>query len=271
MHNLLRFIKLNQFLLLFILIEGFSIFLLLQNNNYQANKTINFSTQYTSAIYDYTNSFSDYLALKETNEYLAEENAKLRGLLKNNDHFIDSTLFQSKRFNYIAAKVINNSVKKRNNFITLNKGRKNGIKNGMGVITNQGAIGIVHSVSENYSLIISLLHQKSAIGIFLKKNMHTGILRWKGFDYRTATISDLPIHISLNIGDTIITNSYSNIYPERINIGTISNFENNNDDGFYSINVKLFEDFNKLKYVYVIHSNQAKEQILLEKKAMKDD
>ena len=265
MHNLLRFIKLNQFLLLFILIEGFSLALLLQNNSYQANKTVKFSMQYTSAIYNYTSSLSDYLALKATNDYLITENAKLHALLQNNEHFIDSTLLQNKNFNYIAAKVIKNSVKKRNNFITLNKGSKNGIKHGMGVITNEGVIGIVHSVSENYALVISLLHNKSATGIFLKKNMHTGILTWEGFDYRTATISDLPIHIPLNIGDTIITNSYSNIYPEGINIGIIADF-NNNDDGFYTININLFEDFNNLRYVYVIHSKESEEQLLLERK-----
>ena len=156
MHNLLRFIKLNQFLLLFILIEGLSVALLLQNNNYQSNKTIKFSTQYTSAIYNYKNSFSDYLALKETNDYLITENAKLHALFQNNERFIDSTLLQDKNFNYIPVKVINNSVKKRNNFITINKGSKNGIKHGMGVITNEGVIGIVHSVSNNYALVISL-------------------------------------------------------------------------------------------------------------------
>ena len=264
MHNLLRFIKLNQFLLLFILIEGLSVILLLQNNSYQANRTIKFSTQYTSAFYNYANSFSDYLALKETNDYLIAENAKLHGLVQNNEYFIDSTLFQDKNFNYIAAKIINNSVKKRNNFITLNKGSKNGIKEGMGVVSNQGAIGIVHSVSENYALVMSLLHHKSAIGIFLKKNSHTGILTWEGFDYRTATISDLPTHIPLYVGDTIITNSYSNIYPEGVTIGTIVDFEKN-QDGFYTINVNLFEDFNNLRYVYVIHSKESREQELLEK------
>ena len=155
--------------------------------------------------------------------------------------------------------------------MTLNKGSKNGVKHGMGVITNEGVIGIVHSVSENYALVISLLHNKSATGIFLKKNMHTGILTWNGFDYRTATISDLPIHIPLNIGDTIITNSYSNIYPEGINIGTIASFLKNDNDGFYTINVNLFEDFNNLRYVYVIHSMQSNEQLLIEKKILDNE
>ena len=136
-------------------------------------------------------------------------------------------------------------------------------------MTNQGVIGIIHSVSKNYALAISLLHNKSSIGIFLKKNMHTAILKWEGFDYRTATIRDLPIHIPLNIGDTIITNSYSNIYPEGINIGTISDFKKN-DDGFYTINISLFEDFNNLRYVYVIHSKESEEQLILESKIKND-
>tara|TARA_B100001758_G_scaffold217676_1_gene204657 strand:+ start:30877 stop:31689 length:813 start_codon:yes stop_codon:yes gene_type:complete len=264
MHNLLRFIKLNQFLLLFILIEGLSITLLITNNSYQANKLIKFSTQYTSAIYYSTSSLYDYLALRETNEYLIKENAKIRSLLQNEITFKDTSIIKNKKFNYIAAKVINNSVQKRNNFITLNKGSKSGIKEGMGVITNEGVIGVVHSVSKNYSLIISLLHKKSATGIFLKKNMHTGILKWKGFNYKIATINDLPSHIPLNIGDTIITNSYSNIYPEGVNIGSISSFKKNNEDGFYTVNVNLFEDFNNLRYVYIVHSPQSNEQLQLE-------
>ena len=222
MHNLLRFLKLNQTLLLFILIESLSIGLLIKNHSYQANKIIKFCTQYTSPIYNYTSFLSNYFSLKEQNDYLIEENAKLHTLIDRSQQYIDSTVVRNKKFKYLAAKVINNSINKRNNFLTLNKGSKNGIKKGMGIITNQGVIGIVHSVSKNYSLVISLLHNKSAVGIFLKKNMHTGILRWEGFDYRTATINDLPSHILLNIGDTITTNSYSNIYPEGINIGIIS-------------------------------------------------
>jgi len=238
--------------------------LLLQNNSFLAAKTVEFSTQYTSALYNSSSSFSDYLELKETNDYLIGENAKLLSITNNTEYFTDSLLIQNKNYNYIPTKVINNSVNKRSNFITLNKGSKSGIKNGMGVITNEGVIGVVHSVSKNYSLVLSLLHKKAATGIFLKKNMHTGILKWQGFDYRTAVINDLPVHIPLNKGDTIITNSYSNIYPEGVNIGTIANFTKNSDDGFYTINISLFEDFNNLKYVYVVNSTQSEEQLKLE-------
>lgn len=265
MNNLLRFIKLNQFLLLFLIIEGFSVFLLVSNNSFQANKAIKYSTQYTSLLHNYTHSFSDYIALKQTNEYLVQENAKLLSLLKNEESFHDSILIKNKRFSYQNAKVINNSITKRNNFITLNIGEKHGVKEGMGVITYNGVIGIVHSVSKNYARVISFLHRKSSVGIKLKKNNHTGILKWNGFDYKTATITNFPSHILVNKGDTIVTNSHSIVFPEGVNIGRIADFEKD-EEGYYNVKVALFEDFNQLNFVYVIHSSEAIEQEKLEMK-----
>ena len=273
MYNLLRFIKINQFLLLFLLIEGFSVFLLLKNNSYQANAVIKFSTQYTGFIHHYTTSFSDYIGLKETNNYLIEENAKLHTLLKNETSFVDSALIKNKHYQYYPAKIINNSVSKRNNFITLNKGSKHGIKIGMGVITNQGAIGIIYSVSQQYAIAMSLLHRKSAIAIQLKKKKdhHNGILKWEGFDYKTASINDLTLDMKVAIGDTIITNGYSAIFPEGVLIGTVKNILKNEYDGYFDVSVSLFEDFNQLNYVYIIHSDEAAEQIKLEQKIQKDE
>ena len=199
MHNLLRVIKINQFLLLFLLIEGFSVFLLLKNNSYQANTVIKFSTQYTGFIRNYLATFSDYVGLKETNNYLIEENAKLHALLKNETSFVDSTLIRNKHYHYYPSKIINNSVSKRNNSITLNKGSRHGIQEGMGGITGRGVIGIICSVSQEYAIAMSLLHREFYVGIRLKKNNHNGILKWKGFDYKAASINNFPNHISIVI------------------------------------------------------------------------
>ena len=269
MHNLIRFIKLNQFILLFLIIEGFSVFLLLSNNSYQADKAIKYSAQYTSLIHNYSHSFSDYISLKQTNEYLVAENAKLYTMLKHEESFHDSILVKNKLFSYKSAKIINNSISKRNNFITLNKGEKHGIKQGMGVVTHKGVIGIIHSVSENYSIAISLLHRKSSVGIKLLRNNHNGILKWNGFNYRNASIANFPNHIQLIRGDTITTNSHSIIFPEGIIIGSITDFKKD-DEGYYNVEVTFFEDFNQLNFVYVINSAETEEQKILEKK-IKDE
>ena len=258
-------IKNNSFLLLFILIEGFSIFILLSNNRYQSNKFIKYSTQYTSVIYNYYDALTNYINLKETNEYLIKENAKLYSRIQKEKEHKDSYIKKDKLFTYQEAKVINNTINKRNNFITLNKGERHGIKEGMGVITSNGVIGIIHSVSKKYAIAISLLHRRSSIGIKLKKNNHNGILRWGGKDYRRANIMNFPNHINISQGDTITTNSHSLIFPEKIDLGTVS-LLNKNEEGYYIVEVSLFEDFNKLEYVYIISSKGNEEQRQLENK-----
>ena len=271
MYNLLRFIKINHFFLLFVLIEGFSISLLINNNHYQSNKIVKTSVQYKGYINNYISIYSDYFSLKKINNQLASENAKLNSLLYKQSFIIDSLNLNINKFNYLSAKIINNSINKRNNFFTLNKGRIHGVKEGMGVITQKGTIGIVHSVSQNYSVGLSLLHTKSSISVKLKKNNHNGILKWNGFDYRSASIENFPNHIPISLGDTVTTNSHSTIFPEDINIGKVSYIERNKEGGFYITTISLFEDFNKLNYVYIIYSNEESEQLQLEKKITMDE
>jgi len=265
MYNIVRFIKLNQFLLFFIIMESVSVSLLIQNNKYQSNKIIQFTTQYTSKIYEFRSSVFSYLKLKKTNDILAKENARLNTIISQKKSDDIETVNIDKKYNYISAKVINNSTNKRNNFITLNKGKVNGVKKGMGVVSNNGVIGVVHSVSKNYSLVLSILNSKSSTGVLFKKTNHPGILKWDGFDYRIATIKDLPYHVKIKKGDTVMSSNYSTIYPEKIGVGTILNFKKNKETADYHIEIDLFEDFNSLEYVYVVYSKEAKEQITLEK------
>ena len=133
----------------------------------------------------------------------------------------------------------------------------------MGVITQNGVVGIIHSISPNYSVAISLLHRKSALGIKLKKSNHNGIMKWEGLDYQLANITNYPNHIKISEGDTIITNSYSIVFPEGINIGRIKKIKKD-DEGYFNVQVQLFEDFNQLNFVYIIYSLESTERKKLE-------
>jgi len=134
----------------------------------------------------------------------------------------------------------------------------------MRVISTNGVIGIVNSTSENYALIISVLNKKSAISICLKKQNNYGSLKWKGFNYKEANIESIPNHVKINLGDTIITNGYSTIFPSEINIGTVKSFKKNHETGNQDITIDLFTDFNNIKYVYVVKSQNSQEQLNLE-------
>tara|TARA_B100000902_G_C27270745_1_gene896146 strand:- start:1435 stop:1854 length:420 start_codon:yes stop_codon:yes gene_type:complete len=133
----------------------------------------------------------------------------------------------------------------------------------MGVITQKGVIGIIHSTSKNYSVVMSLLNRKSAVSIKLKKNNHNGILVWKGENYRKANITNFPGHILINKGDTIITNMHSMIFPEGINIGSVVELHKD-DEGYYNVIVDLFEDFNQINFVYIVNSSNSLEKSQLE-------
>jgi rod shape-determining protein MreC len=271
MHNLIQFVKKYHFILLFLIIEGFSVFLLATNNHYQGNKINAFSQKYIGNLHAGISNISDFFKLKQTNKFLADENAKLHSLLKNQNTFVNDSLFFEKTFfKYQSARVINNSVHKSNNYLTLNKGSRHGIKEGEGVITENGVIGIIHSVSERFSLVISVLHQKSSISVRLKNQMFLGRMLWNGFNYRETTVDDIPNHANLSIGDTIISSGNSAIFPDGIVIGEVISFQKIPGDNFYKIKIQFFEDLNRLHYVNVAESLIRQEKELLELNA-KDD
>ena len=134
----------------------------------------------------------------------------------------------------------------------------------MGVICENGVIGIIQSTTENFSLIISVLNKQSAISICLKNQKNYGSLKWHGFNYKTANIESIPNHVKIEIGDTIITNGYSTIFPAGIDIGIVNSFKKNSESGNQDITIKLFADFNKLTHAYIVESYESREQLKLE-------
>ena len=265
MHNLSRFVKKYHFILLFLLIEGISIVLLVKNNHYQRNKITSFSHNYIGSLHSFFNNISNYLNLKHNNEFLSKENAKLLSMLKKQNNLKkDSIHFDQSLFKYKSAQVVNNSVHKSNNYLTLNKGIQHGIKEEMGVITHNGVVGIIYSVSNKFSLVISVLHQESSISVRLKNEMYLGRMLWNGFHYREITIEDIPNHAYVSIGDTIITSGNSTIFPSGIPVGKIKSFEETSGENFYKIKIQLFSDLNRIQYVYVAESRIKREKELLE-------
>lgn len=249
MRNLFRFIKKYHFILLFIIIELCSIYLYLSNHKFQQSRFLSFTQEYTGAIYSYYSNFNKYLHLNEENEYLKRENAKLYSVLSKSEKNTDSQLF-----GFINARIVNNSIFKKDNYLTLDKGEIDGIKIGMGIMVEDGVIGIVNSTSLNYSKAISILNSKSSISVMHLNSNQNGSLKWKSDNYMSAEINDIPNHARISIGDTIQTNGYSSIFPSGINIGTITSFKKGSENGLYNIKVRFINDINKIKNVYIIKS-----------------
>ncbi len=261
MQNLLRFLKMYNVLIVFLFLQGFSINLYLNNNSFQNSLVLKKSNSVKGEIYNFSNNIFEYFYLKKINTQLLNENNKLHNLL-NSQKKEDQI---AKKYKYINAKIINNSIHKRDNYITINKGEKHGIITGMGVVCENGVLGIIHSTSQNYSMIISVLNKKSAISICLKTQNNYGSLKWNGFNYKKANIEGIPNHVEVEVGDTIITNGYSTIFPAGINIGSVKSNKKNSKTGNQDIEINLFTDFNNVKYAYIVSSEESIEQLELEK------
>ena len=157
--------------------------------------------------------------------------------------------------------MITNSTNRRNNYMMLNKGSKHGIEKDMGVISNNGIVGIIIGVSENYSTVMSVIHKEAKISAKIKKNNQLLNLVWNENTYKNATLTDIPTHIKLVKGDTIITSGFSLIFPEGIMIGIFENYKKQKDRSFNNAVLKFSTDFNNLNYVYVIQNLNKSEQL----------
>lgn len=271
MRNLIAFIIRYNFLLLFLLFESLALVLLVNSTYYQRSVIQTAGNSISGRFYSSVSNISEYLKLRRTNELLAMENSMLRQMksvsyLKTdtNSFWVDDTLYKQ-RYQYIVARVINNTVGKRNNYIMLNKGKRHGIDKDMAVITSNGVVGTVVNASENFSWVMSVLNKQTRISARIVKNNQMGTVVWTGMDHRIGTLTDIPAHVKIAKGDTITTSGFSYIFPANLMLGTIEDFRVEHGEHFYVIPFRFSVDFNSLDYVYVVRNLMKKEQEQLEK------
>lgn len=274
MYGIIEFFKRNYFVLLFAALEFLSFYFVFKNNYYHEAGFFNSANSVAGSVYNTYSGITSYFNLSEVNKQLAEENAKMHNMLS---HIADTsthrktkvTTVYGQQYNYMLAEVIDNTTNFTENYLTLNIGKKQGVSQGMGVISPAGIVGIVINVSDNYSVVMSLLHKNSQISAMLKKDGTFGTLHWKGDDYRYATLSQIPMSEKLKPGDTIVTSGYSSIFPKGIPIGYLSDFKTIPEQYFYSIEIRLSTNFKNLRYAYVVSDIMKEEKTQLEKNTYK--
>ncbi|MDV7187055.1 rod shape-determining protein MreC [Lutibacter sp. TH_r2] len=250
------------FFVLQIIALGFTI----QHHSYHKSKFVNSSNAFTGGIYNRLNSISEFVNLKEENLRLIEENVFLKNSIQPNNNKItplNDTTFSNKKYQYTFAKIINNNYTKPNNFLTINKGKNQGIQQDLGVINSKGIIGVIKNTSNKYASVLSILNRSSKINVKLKHDNHIGTITWNSKNPNIVQLSDIPRQAVLKKGDTIITGGKSAIFPEGILVGTINNFAFENNQ-YTEINVSLFNDMTSLGYVQIIKNLEREEQLNLE-------
>lgn len=266
MGNLIKLLIRYSFFILFLLLEIICFFLIVQNNHYQRSSFLNMFYETSGSIQNKYAAITEYLSLKKINKELAEENALLKistleskMKLFGENYLINDTLFKQK-YVYITCKIINNSVNKSSNYITLDKGALNGIEPEMGVIGPNGIVGIVKHVSPHFSTVVSVLHTNFRASAKVKNTGFFGSCYWDGYHYQTGIVEDIPSQIKIKKGDTIVTTGYSTVFPENIDIGTVLSYELPPEKNFYTIKIRFTQDYKNMLYVYVV-KNLMKEEI----------
>ena len=261
MRNLLQFLTRYSNFLIFLILEVVAFILICTSHDYQQSAVWSGSNRIVAGVNTIQTTIREYFQLRATNETLAQENATLKAelmLLTNQIEVIeehkDSYIYSHLDWEYVPAKVIGLSTNKQHNYLTINKGRRDGIEVDMGVIGADGVVGIVSAVGEKYALVVPTIHTEMNLSCRLKKNNCVGRTQWMGRNCQEVALKDISRHISVEEGDTVVTSGLTSIFPEGIAVGIVTATALHEGDNYHQTTLQLTTDYQSIKYVQVIHN-----------------
>ena len=282
MRNIFLFIARFSNLLFFLLLQVIALSMLFRYNKFHQAAYMNVANEMTGKVFLRYNNVETYFSLKKENEKLREQNAELLNKLNTNFSAPDSTSLikvdsftiagkeDFRKYLFLPAKVISNSVDQQNNFLTLHRGRNQGVEVNMAVVGPGGVIGKVVDVSPNMSVVMSLLHRKNSVVALLKKGSGFGEVIWDGKTPRYVTLVNIPRTISVAKGDTVVTSPYSDIFPPGQIVGFVEEVREEKSTSMYNIRVRTATDFFSVQHAFVVRNLQKAEMDSLSKNVKRD-
>ncbi len=261
MLRILQFLYSLRAFLLFVLLEVIAVWLIVANNSPQGAAFFNSSSAVIGSVLKTQSDVVDFFSLAEANEALVSENAVLIEALSGVQVIPDSMAIEldsafNATYEFKGARVISNSIRFSQNHLTINKGASDGIKPGMGIFNHEGVVGRVKTVSENYSVAISLLNTGLLVSSKIKSNDVFGSVNWDGNSSSQAKMLYVPRHVNAQVGDTVITSGFNAVFPEGIKIGIIASVSPGADPNYLDILLNLSTDFSKVSYIYLVENSQ---------------
>lgn len=261
--------------LLMLAYVAISCIMLFSSNPYQHHVYLTSAGSVASAVYSTTSNITGYFALRDINEDLQRRNndlemevLRLKQLVRKADERIYAdtmtvdTIFS--RYSFIIAHVINNSVSRPHNYLTIEKGSLDGVRPEMGVVDQNGVVGIVNVTGPHTARVISLLNPDFRLSCKVKGSEFVGSLQWDGKSPSEAVLEELPRHARFVKGDTIVSSGHSTAFPEGVPVGTVISSYKERDDNFIALRIKLLTDFSTLSTVRVVRDAMADELRIVE-------
>ena len=254
MQTLLKILLRYSNFLVFIALEVAAFLLLNWNNAYPRSSMFSTANDAVAWQNEQIHEVKSYFNLRSQNEQLAAEIADLRNQISSMDSAKTGDVIR-----YVPAKVVQMTTDQLHNYLTINKGEKDGIRRGQGIRNEDGVVGIVRTVGPNYSVVLPIINTHTNLSCRFAKNAYIGTLQWDGRDCRFAQLADVASHMVVNPGDTIITSGLSPVFPEGIPVGIVEKSVLKEGDSYYTIRVRLHTNFKRLKYVEVVQNAAQKE------------
>ncbi len=256
MQQIISFLIRNKHALLFLALLTISLSLTIQSHAYHRSKFINAANSVSGGVYSTTSDIKSYFNLKNYNQQLLDENARLREQLANFEDSATGSLvtaeLEGAQFEYITAKVIDNKYSSTNNYLTLKSQAVDEIQPEMGVITSKGILGITSNVNGRYCTVLSILSTNFRTNAKLRKSEHFGILSWNKKSPNEVVLSDIQRQAQVRVGDTIETSGKSFYFPKGIPIGIVQEAQLDDSENFYTLRVQLFNDMTNIGHAYII-------------------
>lgn len=280
MKNIFLFIRRYFTFLSFLLLQVFAIILLTRSSKTHEAFFSDATSELTGKVNKRYSNLRNYFSLAETNRQLVEENNRLKNMLASNIiapdssiiRYTDTTFRDStgryRKFTWLPAKVIGNTVTLQTNFLTLERGSNQGVKKGMAVIGQQGIVGVVIETSPNISKVMSLLHRNSRVSAMLKKDNNAGSIEWDGSNPSILILRNVSKSAKVIKGDTVVTSTYSANFPSHLMVGTVASIVEDPSSNFYTLKIKTATNFFSIQYVYLVENVRFAEQVQLENTPM---
>jgi len=272
MGNIFAFLLRHIRFFVFIILEGICFSLVVNYNRDQGSAFSQFSNEVSGSVYRSFAGMKYYFHLRETNDSLMAENARLRAKMSNAMYFdtakskdIHDTVFKQ-RYTFIPCDVVNNSVTSMNNYLTLGSGKKAGVGKHLGVVSTVGIVGITRDVSEHFSSVLSVLHKDFTVSAEIKENKQIGTVTWDGYNPNMVVMKDIPLNVRLKTGMHVVTSPFSDLFPAGTLIGYVVKYEANHNDANYTVTVWLASDIRNLRKVYVVNNLMRDEKQNIEPK-----
>ncbi|MES1221305.1 MAG: rod shape-determining protein MreC [Bacteroidota bacterium] len=280
MRNIFLFIRRYFNVLFFLLLEGISVYFVVHYSRYHKAMFSSTANELTGKVNEQFSKVESYFRLKKTNDSLHVAIERMYNRLKEDFDLPDSTskyvvdtirvdsVEQFRKYQYLRAKVVSNSVVGPNNFIVISRSGASGqLKDGMGIVDpNSGVVGIITEVSNDYAVVMSLLHTDSHISGKLLHGGETGTLSWDGKTPNIISLTGIPKSAKVAKGDTIISSGFSTSFPKGMMIGVVEEVIPEKSTSNFGIRFRSAANFYNLEFVYAIDNRDAAEiNKLLEK------